>query len=138
MIFHWNLSDNKSPQISRTLLHIQANFSNALVWMVSVFCLISYSPSLFSQPFGSLQNTPTTIGIINTHSSTVFSVLWQGLGIFLYFCLAIGLMSRVFADGMGDWGSKPYLPTPPLGQDMTQGQFFKRSPKLGFKTRPLA
>ena len=21
----------------------------------------------------------------------------------------------------------PYLPTPPLGQDMTQGQFFKRS-----------
>ena len=22
---------------------------------------------------------------------------------------------------------KPYLPTPPLGQDMTQGQFFKRS-----------
>ena len=21
----------------------------------------------------------------------------------------------------------PYLPTPPLGQDMTQGQFFKRT-----------
>ena len=23
--------------------------------------------------------------------------------------------------------NKPYLPTPPFGQDMTQGQFFKRS-----------
>ena len=29
----------------------------------------------------------------------------------------------------GTWEKKEryYLPTPPLGQDMTQGQFFKRS-----------
>ena len=28
---------------------------------------------------------------------------------------------------MEDFLSKSYLPTPPLGQDVTQGQFFKRS-----------
>ena len=35
MVFHWRLSDSKSPQISRTLLSILAIFNNALVWMVS-------------------------------------------------------------------------------------------------------
>ena len=39
----------------------------------------------------------------------------------------IGRMGRVFANGLGDLGSIPghvipYLTTPPLGQDMTQGQ----------------
>ena len=35
MVFHWRLSDSKSPQISRTLLSILAVFNNAVVWMVS-------------------------------------------------------------------------------------------------------
>ena len=35
MVFHWSLSDSKSPQVSRTLLSILAVFNNAVVWMVS-------------------------------------------------------------------------------------------------------
>ena len=35
MVFHWSLSDRKSPQVSRTLLSILAIFNNVVVWMVS-------------------------------------------------------------------------------------------------------
>ena len=35
MVFHWRLSDSKSPQVSRTLLSILAVFNNVVVWMVS-------------------------------------------------------------------------------------------------------
>ena len=35
MVFHWSLSDSKSPQVFRTLLSILAVFNNAVVWMVS-------------------------------------------------------------------------------------------------------
>ena len=34
MVFHWSLSDSKSPQISRTLLSILAVLNNAVVCMV--------------------------------------------------------------------------------------------------------
>ena len=30
MVFHWSLSDNKSPQVSETLLSILGDLSNAL------------------------------------------------------------------------------------------------------------
>ena len=54
-----------------------------------------------------------------------------------YIYIYIYIMVRVFANGSRDLGSIPsraisllntalsYLPTPPLGQDMTQGHFFK-------------
>ena len=45
MAFHWTLSDNKYPQISRTLLSILADLNNAVVWMVSTRPLISKSSS---------------------------------------------------------------------------------------------
>ena len=35
MVFHWSLSDSKSPQVSRTLLNIMADLNNAVVWTVS-------------------------------------------------------------------------------------------------------
>ena len=35
MVFHWSLSDSKSPQVSRTLLSILAVLNNAVVWIVS-------------------------------------------------------------------------------------------------------
>ena len=35
MVFHWSLSDNKSPQVSRTLLSILTVLSNAVIWIVS-------------------------------------------------------------------------------------------------------
>ena len=35
VLFHWGLSDSKSPQVSRTLLSILAVLNNVVVWMVS-------------------------------------------------------------------------------------------------------
>ena len=66
MVFHWRLSDSKSPQVPGTLLSILAVFNNAVVWTVS-----TRSPtSKFSRPFNNLLVTvpkaPITIGIIVT------------------------------------------------------------------------
>ena len=36
MVFHRNLSDSKSPLVSRTLFSIPNDFNNAVVWMVSI------------------------------------------------------------------------------------------------------
>ena len=76
MVFHWSLSDSKSPQVSRTLLSILAVLSNAVVWMVSTRPPTSKSSSPFSNPKGLLKgledlevtvpNAPITIGIIVT------------------------------------------------------------------------
>ena len=52
MVFHWSLSDCKSPQVSRTFLGILADFSSAVVWMVSIRSLISTSFCLISKPLG--------------------------------------------------------------------------------------
>ena len=35
MVFHWSLSDSKSPQVSRTLLSILAFLNNVVVLIVS-------------------------------------------------------------------------------------------------------
>ena len=48
MVFHWGLSDSKSPQVSRTLLSILAVLNNAVIWMVSTRPPTSKSPSPFS------------------------------------------------------------------------------------------
>ena len=37
MVFYWNWNDSKSPQVSRTLLSILANFNDSVVWMISYF-----------------------------------------------------------------------------------------------------
>ena len=41
MVFHWSLSDSKSPQFSWNLLIILANLNNAVIWMVLAHPLIS-------------------------------------------------------------------------------------------------
>ena len=66
MVFHWNLSDSKSPQVSRTLLGILAVFNNAVFWMVSTRPPTSKSSSPFSNPLVTVPNAPITIGIIVT------------------------------------------------------------------------
>ena len=66
MVFHWSLSDSKSPQVSRTLLSILAVFNNAVVWMVSSRPPTSKSSSPFSNPLVTVPNEPITIGIIVT------------------------------------------------------------------------
>ena len=66
MVFHWSMSDSKSPQVSRTLLSILAVLNNAVVWMVSPGPPNSKSSSPFSNPLVTVPNAPITIGIIVT------------------------------------------------------------------------
>ena len=66
MVFHWSLSESKSPQVSRTLLSILAVLNNAVVWMVSTRPPTSKSSSPFSNPLVTVPNAPITIGIIVT------------------------------------------------------------------------
>ena len=64
--FHLSLCDNKSPQVSRTLLSILANLNNAVFCMVSTRPPTSKSSSPFSNPLFTVPNAPITIGIIFT------------------------------------------------------------------------
>ena len=66
MVFHWNLSDSKSPQVSRTRLSILAVLSNAIVWIVSTRPPISKSSRPFNNPLVIVPNAPITIGTIVT------------------------------------------------------------------------
>ena len=66
MVFHWRLSDSKSPQVSRTLLSILAVFNNAVVWMVSTRPPTSTSSRPFNNPLVTMPKAPITIGIIVT------------------------------------------------------------------------
>ena len=51
MIFHWSLSDSKSPQVSRTLLGIVANLNNAVIWIASARPVISNSSRSWTNTF---------------------------------------------------------------------------------------
>ena len=66
MVFHWRLSDSKSPQVSRTLLSILAVFNNAVVWMVSTRSPTSKSSRPFNNLLVTVTKAPITIGIIVT------------------------------------------------------------------------
>ena len=66
MVFHWSLSDSKSPQVSRTLLSILAVLNNAVVWMISTRPPTSKFSSPFSNPLVIVPKAPITIGIIVT------------------------------------------------------------------------
>ena len=72
MVFHWRLSDSKSPLVSKTLLSILAVFNNAVVWMVSTRPPTSKSFRPFNNPLVTVPKAPIKIGIIVTfmfHSS---------------------------------------------------------------------
>ena len=66
MVFHWSLSDSKSPQVSRTRLNILAVLSNTVVWIVSTRSLTSKSSRPFNNPLVTVLNAPVTIGTIVT------------------------------------------------------------------------
>ena len=66
MVFHWSLSDIKSPKVSRTLLSILAVLNNAVVWIVSTRPPTSKSSSPLSNPLVTVPKAPITIGIIIT------------------------------------------------------------------------
>ena len=66
MVFHWRLSDSKSPRVSRTLLSILAVFNNAVVWMVSTRSPTSKSSWPLNNTLVTVRKAPITIGIIVT------------------------------------------------------------------------
>ena len=66
MVFHWSLSDSKSPQVSRTLLSILAVFNNDVVWVVSTQPPTSKSSKPFNNSLVTVPTAPITIGIIVT------------------------------------------------------------------------
>ena len=66
MVFHWSLSNSKSPQVSRTLLSILAVLSNAVIWIVSTRPPTSKSSRPFNNPLVIVPKAPITIGTIVT------------------------------------------------------------------------
>ena len=66
MVFHWSLSDSKSPQVSRTRLSILAVLSNAVIWIVSTRPPTSKSSRPFNNPLVIVPNAPIIIGTIVT------------------------------------------------------------------------
>ena len=66
MVFHWSLSDSKSPQVSRTLLSILAVLSNAVIWIVSTRPPTCKSSRPFNNPYVIVPKAPITIGIFVT------------------------------------------------------------------------
>ena len=79
MVFHWSLSESKSPQVSRTLLSILSDLNNIVVWIVSTHPLISKSFIPCTNPLVTLLSTPITIGI----SITVVIIIYS-LRVFLH------------------------------------------------------
>ena len=66
MVFHWNLSDSKSPQVSRTRLRILAVRCNAVIWIVYTRPPTSKSSTPFNNPLVIVPKAPITIGTIVT------------------------------------------------------------------------
>ena len=64
--FPWSLSDSKSPQISGTLRSILADFSSAVVWVVSILLIFSSSPNFFYMFLGIVQSALIAMGITVT------------------------------------------------------------------------
>ena len=83
MVFHWSLSDSKSPQVSRTRLSILAVLSNAVVWIVSTRPPTSKSSSPFNNPLVIVPKAPITIGTIVTF---MFHSFFNSLARSRYLC----------------------------------------------------
>ena len=66
MVFHWSLSDSKSPQISRTFLSILAVLNYAVIWIVFARPTTSKSSRPFYNPLVIVPEAPITIGTIAT------------------------------------------------------------------------
>ena len=83
MVFHWRLSDSKSPQVSRNLLSILAVLNNVVVWMVSTRPNFK-SSSPINNTLLTVPKAPIIIGVVVTF---MFHNLFQSLARsrYLYF-----------------------------------------------------
>ena len=107
--FPLNLSDSKSPQISRTLLSILADLNNAVVWMVSTCPLISKSscstPLIIGRTFISLLHSffqfskmvqvVISLFLFLWSVGTAKSTIWHVLFFFLLLLLSITRSGRL-------------------------------------------
>ena len=98
MVFHWSLSDSKSPQVSRTLLSILAVFNNAVVWMVSTRPPTSKSSRPFDNPFVTVPKAPITIGIIVTFMFNSFFQFSSKVEVFISLFTFFQFYSVVYRD----------------------------------------
>ena len=66
MVFHWNLSDSKSPRVTRTRLRILAVLSRVVAWTVSTRPPTSKCSKPFDNPLVIVPKALITIGTIVT------------------------------------------------------------------------
>ena len=76
MVFHWRLSDSKSPQVARILLCILAVFNNAVVWMVSTRQPTSESSRPFINPLVTVPKAPLLL-LLFTYFTAILSVSYD-------------------------------------------------------------
>ena len=86
IVFHWILTDNKSPQITRTLVCILADLNNAVVFTVSTLPFFFKFTSPCTYPLVTVPWTPITIGtIVNFMFHYFFSIQYQGPGHYSFY-----------------------------------------------------
>ena len=68
----WSLSDNKSPQVFRTLLGNLADLNNVVIWVVFTRPLISKSSIPCTNTLVTVPSAPVTIGI----TVTLLGAIW--------------------------------------------------------------
>ena len=76
MVFHWSLSDSKSPLVSRKLLSILADHNNAVVWMVFSRPVISNSSSPCINPLLTVLSAPFATGFTVTFIFQIFYYIY--------------------------------------------------------------
>ena len=72
MIFHWSLSDSKSPQVFRIFLSLLADLSNTIVWTVSARPIITRSSIQCANLLVTIPRVPITIDIVVTFMFHLF------------------------------------------------------------------
>ena len=83
MVFHWRLSNNKFPQVSRNLLSILANFNNPLVLGVFTGPLIFMSSNPFTNSLVTVPKILITISITVTFMFHSFFQFPSGVQVFI-------------------------------------------------------
>ena len=112
MAFHWNLSDSKSPQFSRTLLRILDNLNNTVVWIVATLPLISKSSYPCTNLLVTVPRAPITIGIIVTFMFHSFFNFLESS--FRFYFLKVFYISVSWSFFTGVWVTASLIKSPGL------------------------
>ena len=91
--FHRTLSDSKFSPVYRTLLNILSDLNNVVFWIVSTRPFISKTICPCTNLLMTVPSVPITTSIIVTFMLHSFSVIEQGLGMYLSFRIPLALWS---------------------------------------------